>query len=619
MVSTSKLSQITSSGVLTKENIAAKQQEYNVRTPAATATAATPNKPDAAATAPPANASAAPSKGSGNLFTGLCEALNQHQRDLVKKGIYEVADEYDIVFAPPAIGASQVVKPGPVTYSNTASKAVDTASAKLDNTTDSVNVKSQIWQVNAGTQIVQLIDQIMRSSRYITDQQTVNIDVNGKQTKNTTANTKGITAWYKISVSAKQLGYDKKRRDNAYRMTFLVAPYAINQMISPYFPASTYRGAHKAYNYWFTGLNKEILSYEQQYNQAYYTTMNADLAATARPLPGRDQTKQTYMATSEQRTQGQANYVNSPAENAAAFLYSLTDFGQVQMKIIGDPAWLQQGEVSVGVNAKTFDFKPFNPDGTINFDSQQVVFTVSFNRPTDYNFSTGVMNTNSGSGAPQETFAYQAVACKNVFSKGQYTQELVGRLLPLENEKPGAVANARPTTSTATGSRSSPTTAEQIVAEQNASFEYGTTEGSEQTRMLAEQDAGLFDEPKQPQTAQPAAPPGAPESTGAIGYVEDTEAPPNASSASNADAALAAQTSAENAYYAAGSPRSGPIYEAYNNALNVTDQAQTQAENAYYKTPGLEFKPAPYLGKELGAVPQPRGLTAVPQPMNKEY
>jgi hypothetical protein len=34
-------------------------------------------------------------------------------------------------------------------------------------------------------------------------------------------------------------------------------------------------------------------------------------------------------------------------------------------------------------------------------------------------------------------------------------------------------------------------TAEQIVAQQNASFEYGTNEGSEQTRMLAEQDKGF--------------------------------------------------------------------------------------------------------------------------------
>jgi len=91
-VSTSKLSQLTSSGVLTKENIAAKQQEYNTRNP--TSAAAAPTQP-----ASPANASAAPSKGSGNLFTALTDALNQYQQQRVKEKHYEIADEYVIAFA----------------------------------------------------------------------------------------------------------------------------------------------------------------------------------------------------------------------------------------------------------------------------------------------------------------------------------------------------------------------------------------------------------------------------------------------------------------------------------------------------------------------------------------
>jgi hypothetical protein len=401
-------------------------------------------------TAPPPNATAAPSKGQNSQFVGLCEALNQHQQDLVNNGTYGVADEYVIDFAPAAIGASEVVKPDLV-YKNTAGKNVKTAQDQLDSTRDAVNVNSQIWNVLAGTQIVQLIDQIMRSSRYITDQQKVNFDEDGKQTKNEKASTTGVTAWYKISVTAKQLGYDKKRRDFAYRMTFTITPYAINQMSSQYFPDSTYRGAHKAYNYWFTGLNTQILSYEQEYNHAYYSTLSGNAEGLAvSPPSGRDQFKQTHMATSEQRGQGQANYVNAPADSAAAFLYSVSDFSHVQMKIVGDPAFMQQGEVAFGVNARAFEFRPFNADGGINYDSQEVTFTVSFNRPTDYNFNTGIMNTNSSSGAPQETFTYIATNCKNVFSKGQFTQELQGSLLPLSNtSKPPSTNGRSPTTASA--------------------------------------------------------------------------------------------------------------------------------------------------------------------------
>lgn len=396
-------------------------------------------------TSAPANAIDAPTKGQNNIFTGLCEALNQHQQDLVKKYPGYVADEYVIDFAATSIGSAKVTKPGPVTYKNTAGKNVNTAADKVDSSTDQVNTNSQTWNILAGTQIVQLIDQIMRSSTYITDQQKVNIDENGKQTKNAKANTNGVTAWYKINVTAKQLSYDKVRRDNAYRMTFTISPYSINQMASPYFPQATYRGAHKAYNYWFTGLNTQILNYEQEYNQAYYTTLTSNVSGLVTPPPtGRDQFKQTYMATSENRGQGQANYVNEPADNAASFLYSVSDFGEVRLKIVGDPAWMQQGEVAFGINARAFEYHPFNPDGGINYDSQEVTFTVSFSRPTDYNFNTGIMNTNNGIGAPQESFTYIAKSCKNVFSKGQFTQEIVGSLLPQTNStNPANSANGR--------------------------------------------------------------------------------------------------------------------------------------------------------------------------------
>ena len=83
----------------------------------------------------------------------------------------------------------------------------------------------------------------------------------------------------------------------------------------------------------------------------------------------------------------------------------------------------------------------FNSDGAINYDSQQVTYSVSFNRPTDYDFNTGIMNTNSGTGAPQETFRFQAKSCKNVFSKGRFEQELEGRLL-IEYEQNSAVTDA---------------------------------------------------------------------------------------------------------------------------------------------------------------------------------
>lgn len=404
----------------------------------------------------PSNASAAPVK-TDKVFTGLCEALNAHQQYLVKSGKYEVADVYAIEFSTQGnLGSFQVVKPGAVDLSNTATTNPTTAADQLDSTKGSVNTKSQIWQVTAGTQIVQLIDQIMRSSRYITDQQNVQISptvdpVTGlqKQTPNLNPGN-GTTAWYKITLQATQLKYDNKRNDHAYSMKFIVTPYAITQMASQYFPDSRYRGSHKIYNYWFTGLNTQILNFEQDYNSYYRLTLSGigkDLSKKA-THDFRDQYRRTYMAASENHTQGQSGDTNGPADNAASFLYSPTDQAKVNLKIVGDPAWMQQGEIGLGQLARNFNFSPYLADGTINYDSQEIVFDVNFNAPQDYNFNTGIVNVNSAAGKPQESFTYTAVRCKNMFSKGRFEQQLEGRLL-IEFAKDGAsatqAANGRPT------------------------------------------------------------------------------------------------------------------------------------------------------------------------------
>lgn len=479
---------------------------------------------------PPAKADAAPTAGKENIFTGLCEALNTHQQELVKLKKREVPDQYAIEFAPQALKDATVKRPGPQDASTAPMQNNDTAE-KLNKEKQSVNRSARTWPVKAGTQIIKVIDDVMRNSSFITDQQNVEITtatdpVTGvqKQTLKPKAGT-GNMQWYKISVNVRQLGYDSIIRDHAYKITFLITPYAVAQMTSQYFPDSRYRGVHKSYQYWFTGSNTQILSYEQKYDNAYRLALSG-IGADAQQKTKtdyRDQNRYIYMATSDNQAEGAKNYANEPGNNGASFLYDPTSLSTVKLRIVGDPGWMQQGEAGLGVTARTFTFAPFTPDGSINYDSQAVMFDVSFNQPVDYDLSTGIMNTNTlnRNGLPQEHYTYTAIRCKSIFSRGRFEQEIEGKLLIEKQTKPTA-NNGRPTTAApvpaSAGSRTAPRTAEQIVAEQNASFEYGTNEGSEQTRMLAEQDAGLFDEDKQTPAPRPAPPPEPPTSSGDIDY-----------------------------------------------------------------------------------------------------
>jgi hypothetical protein len=496
----------------------------------------------------PPKASAAPSP-KLTIRKGLMEALNQYQKDLVEKKIYTVADVYSIEFTDPSIEQAKITVPG-VDFKNTSPQIAKTAGEKVLPEKQTVDPNSRIITITAGQQIVQVIEQAVRNSDYMRKQAKDTVEENTQKQKPNGSPKKNVT-WGKINVQATPIKYDPKRNDYAYNIKYIVSPFKLVATNSNYYPQPEYKGPHKRYNYWFTGQNTQVLSYEQQYNAAYYYILSGGTQSTASTTSA----KTTFAPRSAQTSQGADLRTNEPAANLADSLYNPADLAEAKLQIVGDPAWLQQGEASFSAPSKgSFNSSAFLPDGTLNTDSQQIVFEVVVNTPTDYDLTTGLMDVNSrntnqinNQGKPlNESYAYIAAEVTSEFVKGKFTQNIRGTLLQrttptsaasdgraggglggLLGSAVGGVTGAVKNLFNSTNSRTTgipqsqsdvPTTAEQIVAEQNAAFEYGTTEGSQQTKMLAEQDAGLFDEPKQPPTTQPAAPPKAPTSSGDIDY-----------------------------------------------------------------------------------------------------
>jgi len=407
-------------------------------------------QPTQTTTTPPAKAPAAPTGNQNYIFTGLIEALNTYQNDLAKQKKYEIADVYEIIFEPLVLEESTVKKPGSTDRSKTANKNSDTAKETLDPKTDRVDNNSQNWPISQGTQVVQAIDQILRSSSFVSDQALQQVD---PLTQEVLPNPKaggGTTVWYKVSVQATSLGYDAARRDYAYRMTYLITPYAVSNLETPFFPKSRYRGSHKSYYYWFTGQNTQILNFEQTYNTLYTLILSGNGPVAARThltTDYRDQYSYTAMPTTTQKTgQATGTYTNNAVDSLTDFFYDPSAQNEVTLRIIGDPAWLQQGEASGGINNGQFTFAPFNADGSINYDSQDIVFDISWSQPQDYDFSTGVMNVNNQAGLPRQNNTYTATAVKSFFSKGRFEQEIKGKQLlesaELEKPEPAPVATA---------------------------------------------------------------------------------------------------------------------------------------------------------------------------------
>jgi hypothetical protein len=477
-----------------------------------------------ATTQAPSKASSAPVAGKENLFTGLCDALNQFQLGLVKLKQRSIPDQYVIEFAPSVLGDSTIKRPGDQNKAQAPMQNNSTASDKLDKAKNKLNLDAMTWPVSAGSQIVQVIDNVMRVSSYITDQQIVQVSpvpdpVTGVQKQVSSPGTGKPMAWFKISVAAEPLGKDTVINDFAYRMTFIVSPYQPASLISQYFPNPKYRGVHKSYQYWFTGQNTQILSYEQKYDNAYRIALTGTGANLQKKLKTdwRDQNRKIYVATSENHATGAKDYTNEPSDNAASFLYDPKSLSTVKMRIVGDPAWLQQGECGLGVSARTFNFAPFTPDGSINFDASAIMFDVSFNQPVDYDFNTGIMNTNTMNrqGLPQEHYTFTAIECKSTFSKGKFEQELTGKLLTDEIKASATAGTGRPaatTASTAAAARQ-PGTGFGDDGETYTTDSKGNTfkDGTFYRAAEVDEDVAL------PST-QPAPPPEAPTSSGDIDF-----------------------------------------------------------------------------------------------------
>ena len=380
---------------------------------------------------------------------GLMAALNSYQNELVARGVYQYPDVYSVEFANSSIAAASIVVKGadkkstPMTNSGTAAGALDGNKQSVDNAARTVSIV-------AGTQIVQAIDLIMRSSSYVTDQASVVIDENNQIQQSNGAPAQNL-AWYQISQRTTPGPYDYKRNDYSYNITYVISAYKINQMVSDYFLSPTYKGVHKQYNYWFTGENTEVLSYEQNYNALYSAVLSGG--------PGGqfidEAIKRNFQPRSGESSQGAAGRTNEIGANAADYLYNPNDLQNVTLQIVGDPAWLQQGEAFCGATGTNFNFNPFLPDGTINYEAQQILFEILINTPQDYNLATGLIDPNTqgsifqngavASGAARQSYVYLANNCTSEFVKGKFTQVLKGSLLtylPDQTFKQGQQAQA---------------------------------------------------------------------------------------------------------------------------------------------------------------------------------
>ena len=394
------------------------------------------------------------------ISSGLVEALNKQQKEYVAKGAIAVADEYKITFAGGNIAQQKVMPPGDVTKSRTASVDPNLPTHLLTNV-GQVEKETFTVSVSAGQQLQQSIDGILKTSQYITGQQKVFYD----SVKRAWLKKDGgkVLAWYKITTKVEPKAYDKIRKDYAYLVELVITPQQVTDVKNTVFPKDRFRGVHKKFNYWFTGENTEVIDYEVEFNALFYTSLSSKFANEATEQAELEQLENLApgaVGPSDQSGQNGAGQSADEAARAASVLYSPVDFAKMEMEILGDPDFIQQGDIFYRAGN---NFGAFLEDGSINYDSQEVFCEVNYNTIEDYNEETGeatpkdiqLKSVDQYVRTGTKGLIYQIIAVKNKFIKGQFTQTLEGLMVEFPDNTNVGVGNptlSPPTVTTASNS-----------------------------------------------------------------------------------------------------------------------------------------------------------------------
>lgn len=412
-------------------------------------------------------------EGDGDGINSLLKTINETQQALFNRKSIEIPNVYKVRFIGDTASlekASLVSKADPDKAKYPMSRADKSSEVNEATSVNSVpDVTRRIISIKHDIPITQAINNIIKQSSYMEDALKVilvaNTEPNGNTNSPDVVTKKDVPPikWYNISPEVKCLGFDTKVGDFAYEITYVIQPYETPAASSPYTKSSKYYGPHKRYEYWFTGKNSEILSYEQTMDNTYF---NVTLNKAGDPASQGGGTDSPVYAGKKQN-QDSTGKIDVGMEAQNAYMTSLFDpgaYAKAKISILGDPDYLTQ-ETPGSINEVYRQF--YKSDGfTINPNGGHVFIEIDFKEAVDYKNSDGLMDINSSiyfwnyppSVANKiKGVSYMVIEIEHNFKGGKFEQTLnctintFPGVLGTPAEALGGRANATDATSARTG------------------------------------------------------------------------------------------------------------------------------------------------------------------------
>ena len=436
------------------------QQDVNARAQAA----ATANGGPALALSKPA-----PAKVVSSSFT---DAFNIWNTQSVSHGMMKIADEISFEIDP-EIANAKVVEPTKANPNNVAiqtdgslpeeqaSSAANTSAGSKNNISNPNAPKAagadftrSIFNINAGTSIITVLNNIIINSTFITDQ-LANSETKPNQVNSATGIKKATggkqnVKWFKITTKVELKGYDSGRGYSAKKLTYFVKAYTHYNVSSPDAPKSQPVGSVKNYDYIYTGKNNDIIDFNIEFNYLYNTLAVSDrskqLALTTNPQAGSvNQTSgnapiiHNFNVTPTQmniqsghQTVLTGGYEETSGKQQAAVLAeniytgSAGDMLNCQIKILGDPQFIKQDEILFPPNKIPQKGSQFvdKPGGSLAMDSGEIFCKITFKTPIDINETTGLLKHDNKWKETYFSGMYKIMKVSSEFRQGKFTQDL---------------------------------------------------------------------------------------------------------------------------------------------------------------------------------------------------
>ena len=404
----------------------------------------------------------------GEALERIAEKLNNVSTDAAKQ-TNTIANRYSFEI----VGAStededKIRKASLITQSDKDKNKTGTSDAKTTiqinpvTVRDLPNLSQKLVQFGDGTSILDALTQIISNSQYLESALAIIRKSQLEQDQSIKEKGKVINSgdnkisWFNVSAEVKVLGWDNVRKDWAFDIKYIIQPYLTPAVTSVYAKnGQVYYGPVKRYNYWFTGENSEVLSYEHDYNNMYYTVALDANAQYGQAIGARNEdgnligNMPPQVITQQQDSQKLDNVGPGGGQAQGSYITALYDpssQAKAKINILGDPDFLITESTS---SVKNLYNQLYGPNGAISANGGQVFIEIKFNEAKDYNtdgtgkFSdTGLLYANDKIffwDYPKSLIenkiitgvVYMVKYVTSYFSNGKFTQDLDLMLPPV--------------------------------------------------------------------------------------------------------------------------------------------------------------------------------------------